>query len=100
MQGFARSAETVSTLSNLCTAKLRRLCAATQLAKETPRLEALVRRLMAPWGDKPLSDTPTWRSPVGDDYSPFEFSLTLQPTPRIARAHRAYGSDSFPEEQS
>lgn len=63
------------TLLESCLARLRPLCAATGLDARAPEIEALVRRLMSPWGDALTDEAPRWRSPVGDDGTPFEFSL-------------------------
>jgi hypothetical protein len=39
--------------------------------------------MMSPWGDTVAGRRPTWPSPIGDDHTPFEFSLTLGARPEL-----------------
>jgi DMATS type aromatic prenyltransferase len=47
------------------------------------RTRALARRMMAPWGDGAIPARPTWRSDIGDDHSPFEFSVAFGEPPEL-----------------
>jgi DMATS type aromatic prenyltransferase len=40
-------------------------------------LAALLRYLFAPWGNRKIGDAALWPSDIGDDHTPFEFSLAL-----------------------
>jgi DMATS type aromatic prenyltransferase len=33
--------------------------------------------MLAPWGEQPVPAVPLWRSDIGDDHSPFEFSVAF-----------------------
>jgi DMATS type aromatic prenyltransferase len=48
---------------------------------ERPR--ALAKRMLAPWGDAPIPRQPPWRSDIGDDHSPFEYSVAFGAPPEL-----------------
>jgi len=68
---------------NLGTRRLVRLCEATGLERHTDRILAVFTRLLAPWGQRPVEGAALWPSEVGDDYSPYEFSVAFGPRPEL-----------------
>jgi pyrroloquinoline quinone (PQQ) biosynthesis protein C len=83
VQSLSRLEHSRATLYELGASRLGALCRATGLESEVTAISTLFRRLLAPWGDAPIEDRPTWPSPIGDDHSPFEFSLSLNPDPEV-----------------
>jgi DMATS type aromatic prenyltransferase len=57
--------------------RLRRLCDALGMADDSDQITNVFRRMVAPWGAAPLADEPSWLSEVGDDHTPFEFSVAF-----------------------
>jgi DMATS type aromatic prenyltransferase len=47
---------------------------------------------MSPWGNALVGDGPGWPSPVGDDGTPFEFSLSLGTAPELRMLVEPLGS--------
>jgi DMATS type aromatic prenyltransferase len=82
MQSLARETGEL-TLAEHCVQRLRPLCTAVGLEARAVEVEALVRRLMSPWGDELTCRASVWPSPVGDDGTPFEFSLSLGGSPEL-----------------
>jgi DMATS type aromatic prenyltransferase len=61
-------------------AGIERLRALAETVGMTPRLaeiEALFRRFLGRWGDLPVGAVPPWPSDVGDDHTPYEWSLAF-----------------------
>jgi DMATS type aromatic prenyltransferase len=69
--------EDLGTFFNLSAGRLNGLCGATGLSDQTPRILDLFRRFTSPWTDVPVGKAPHWPSLVGDDHTPYEFSLGL-----------------------
>ena len=66
--------------------KLRALCDALGFGEKTEPTIKLFRSLIYPWGETAIGEAPRWPSDIGDDHTPFEFSLALsekQPELRI-----------------
>jgi DMATS type aromatic prenyltransferase len=59
------------------TSRLVRLCRATGLEQQTDVVLQTFSRLLAPWGDITPGSGPSWRSEVGDDHTPYEFSAAF-----------------------
>src|SRR5262245_31724061 len=57
--------------------RLRGLCTATGLTAQTEKILESFTRLLAPWGHGPVEREPLWRSDVGDDHTPYEFSVAF-----------------------
>lgn len=57
------------------------------MRRECPsEIRELFASILDPWGRQPLPERPTWSSEIGDDHSPFEFSMVvggLEPELRI-----------------
>jgi DMATS type aromatic prenyltransferase len=47
------------------------------LEAQTDAVLEMFSRLLAPWGDDVLGDSPTWPSDAGDDHTPYEFSAAF-----------------------
>jgi DMATS type aromatic prenyltransferase len=62
--------------------RLRALSEALGFRDSRPIVD-LFHRLLMPWGDRALSEGPPWPSDVGDDHTPFEFSLALGGAPEL-----------------
>jgi DMATS type aromatic prenyltransferase len=75
--------EDLGTFFNLNAERLSGLCDATGLREQTPEILDLFRRLTSPWTDEPVGKSPRWPSLVGDDHTPYEFSLGLGETPEL-----------------
>ncbi|HLK38986.1 MAG TPA: tryptophan dimethylallyltransferase family protein [Polyangiaceae bacterium] len=61
--------------------RLRALCQSIGFDPRAP--VALFERMVSPWGYRPRSMPPGWPSEVGDDHTPFEFSLAVGATPEL-----------------
>jgi DMATS type aromatic prenyltransferase len=72
-----------STLIDFCDERLRRLSQGMSSGLDTSAIRRTVRRLMEPWGRRLRGRAPSWPSPVGDDGTPFEFSLSLGRTAEL-----------------
>lgn len=59
--------------------ELFRLCAALGYETEYERYLAVQRNLFAGWGDTAIAQDPPYASEIGDDHSPYEFSLQFEP---------------------
>jgi DMATS type aromatic prenyltransferase len=79
--GHAMNAATIAISegdSSLTAAALKRLQAlwgAIYGVPCPPRAHTLVSTMLEPWGSQSILRQPAWRSDIGDDHSPFEFSL-------------------------
>src|SRR5688572_26175244 len=58
-------------------AQLKRLCEALDLEREASSFVQLQKFLFAPWGDRQIPRTPPFPSWVGDDHSPYEYSIAF-----------------------
>jgi DMATS type aromatic prenyltransferase len=58
---------------------------------ERPR--ALAKKMLAPWGDSPIPAKPAWRSDIGDDHSPFEYSVAFAKVPELRLLVEGQGDD-------
>lgn len=59
------------------TNRLVRLCRATGLESQTDAVLKMFSRLLSPWGEEVPAEVPAWRSEVGDDHTPYEFSAAF-----------------------
>jgi DMATS type aromatic prenyltransferase len=69
------------TLFDFGAERLRSLCAA--VAFDSQPVVHLFQRMVTPWGQGRISRLPSWPSHVGDDNTPFEFSLAIAPSPEL-----------------
>jgi DMATS type aromatic prenyltransferase len=60
--------------------QLRALCAALGWHSEAARMLAVQRLMFEGWGDLSIQDQPAFPSQIGDDHSPYEYSLAFQRT--------------------
>jgi DMATS type aromatic prenyltransferase len=60
--------------------ELFRLCAALGFEDEYERYLAVQRDLFAAWGTSAIANDPPYASEIGDDHSPYEFSLQFEPS--------------------
>src|SRR6185369_11713691 len=74
--GVSRTAERVS-MDSVAAPRLRRLCEALGMERDSEHIMSVFRRLVAPWGATAPLDAPPWLSEVGDDHTPFEFSAAF-----------------------
>jgi hypothetical protein len=75
--------ENLGSFYNLSAERLSGLCNETGLREQRPAILDLFRRLTSPWTDEPVGNTPRWPSLVGDDHTPYEFSLGLGESPEL-----------------
>lgn len=62
-------------------AKLSGLCRELGAdSTHTARALATLGKLMSPWGQTGRPDVPVWRSDITDDHSPFEVSVSVEPS--------------------
>jgi hypothetical protein len=71
------------TLTSYGTERLLPLCAATGLGHNSNAISAMFQRLMGDSGQDSLDRRPRWPSTVGDDRTPYEFSVAYGPTPEL-----------------
>jgi DMATS type aromatic prenyltransferase len=72
--------------------QLHALWGALHRSKCPTEVHSLFETMFARWGSLPLLDAPGWPSDVGDDHSPFEFSVALTPDgPEIRLVVEAQG---------
>ena len=71
------------TLASLGAARLGALCGAVEMGGRSADVVDLFHRMIAPWGAHPVGDKPPWPSQVGDDHTPFEFSIAFGKTPEL-----------------
>src|SRR5689334_16012975 len=66
------------TFVNYGSRKLKAICEAVgfQAAKTDETLQ-LFPELLAPWGEQQIGESLPWRSDIGEEGTPFEFSLAL-----------------------
>jgi pyrroloquinoline quinone (PQQ) biosynthesis protein C len=57
--------------------RVRALAEAVGLAPRLPRIEALFRRVLGAWIERPIGAAPPWPSDVGDDHTPYEWSIAF-----------------------
>jgi DMATS type aromatic prenyltransferase len=69
----------MNTYHQIAQAELRELCGALGLERELPRFEPLLTWMLKGWGEVELPLQAPYASAIGDDHSPFEFSLALAP---------------------
>jgi len=50
---------------------------------EADRACELFEEMAAPWGNQPIGTSPVWLSDIGDDHTPFEFSVVLGGRPEL-----------------
>src|SRR6478736_4769699 len=74
--GVSRAADRV-TIDGVAMPRLRRLCEALGMERDSEHIASVFRRLVAPWGATAPLDAPPWLSEVGDDHTPFEFSAAF-----------------------
>lgn len=67
----------MSTYNDVSTVQLGALCNALGLETELQSYTALQRFLFDPWGDYDIPARPAYASDIGDDHSPFEYSIAL-----------------------
>jgi DMATS type aromatic prenyltransferase len=77
------SSHDAPTLAEFGAMRLRAMCAASDFADRETAIVELFDRLVTPWGQRRKCDPPSWPSTVGDDDTPFEFSLGLGVDPEI-----------------
>jgi DMATS type aromatic prenyltransferase len=71
--------------------RLERLCQAVGLADKSAPICRLFTRMIAPWGEDPVGRTPRWPSDIGDDHSPYEFSVSFGGAPELRILVEAMG---------
>ena len=71
------------TLASLGAERLARLCDSVGMRGRTAAVVDLFHRLVAPWGAQALERQPRWPSQVGDDHTPFEFSIAFGKSPEL-----------------
>lgn len=60
--------------------QLRRLCSSVKLEQSCPEFLLLQRFLFGSWGERQMPARPQYRSLIGDDHSPYEFSIAFGPS--------------------
>lgn len=84
----------LDTYSTLATRRLDRIWTAVHGAPPPPEARARMLRMLAPWGDRRIPERSPWPSDIGDDHSPFEFSLALESkTPELRFLVEAQGEE-------
>ena len=84
MQGAAlRPCPAPPTLASLGAERLATLCEAIGMGGRAAAVIDLFHRMIAAWGSHPVERTPRWPSQVGDDHTPFEFSIAFGKTPEL-----------------
>jgi DMATS type aromatic prenyltransferase len=69
----------VETYGGVCQYALRGLTEALGRQAEIPRIAEIVTCLMEGWAEQRVPDLPPRASRIGDDHSPFEYSLAFEP---------------------
>jgi DMATS type aromatic prenyltransferase len=67
------------TYGGICELGLQRLTTALRRDADMPRIAEIVACLMDGWADHHVPDIPPRASRIGDDHSPFEYSLAFEP---------------------
>lgn len=84
----------METFVELATRRLDRIWRAVYDAPCPPEARARMLRMLAPWGQRPIPARNEWPSDIGDDHSPFEFSLALEPdAPELRFLVEAQGAE-------
>ena len=60
--------------------RMKALCYALGFGNATDEHIKLLRLLLSPWGDRFIGDVSKWTSYIGDDGTPFEFSVAIDGT--------------------
>src|SRR4030095_4747572 len=60
-------------------AQLRKLCGALGLTADQSRFETLLSWMFKGWGELEIPQQAPYPSAIGDDHSPFEFSVAFGP---------------------
>ncbi len=76
--------------------RLRSLCSSIGFRRENEIVE-LFRRLTTPWGRRSVREPPSWPSTVGDDETPFEFSIGLGAEPEVRVMVEPLGDEASPQ---
>lgn len=63
--------------------RLRPLALAMGAGERLTAIEDVFRNLVLPWGLAELTPEPLWLSDIGDDHTPFEFSIALEDVPEL-----------------
>jgi len=79
LQWNAWPAITSESIESTATRSFERLWTATHRSACPEELSSLVSSVFVPWGGAAIDETPAWPSDIGDDHSPYEFSLALTP---------------------
>jgi len=66
-----------ATFANAGIERLRALAETVGMTPRLAELEALFRRVLGKWGDLPVGAAPPWPSDVGDDHTPYEWSVAF-----------------------
>lgn len=80
---------------DLACARLERLWRAVHGEPCPASARALLDTMVLPWGAAPIPKKPLWPSDIGDDHSPYEFSIALAPNepPSIRFLVEAQGTE-------
>jgi DMATS type aromatic prenyltransferase len=65
------------TIADAGIVRLRPLARAVGFESRLGEIEALFRRILGAWADRPVGATAPWPSEIGDDHTPFEWSLAF-----------------------
>jgi DMATS type aromatic prenyltransferase len=57
--------------------RLSRLCQAVGQGEQARDAASVFRRMIEPWGERAIGDSPRWPSNIVDDHTPFELSISL-----------------------
>jgi DMATS type aromatic prenyltransferase len=57
--------------------RLRTTAEAIGFGAKAAGVVELFRKLISPWGEQPITARPEWHSDVGEDHTPYEFSIAL-----------------------
>ena len=69
----------MATYQDIAQSQLRGLTQALGLSRDAERHEEVRARLFEGWGDAEVPAKPSYLSSIGDDHSPFEYSIALGP---------------------
>ena len=68
-----------NTYGGVCDLALRQLGEALRREADMPKIGEVVACLMEGWADQRVPESPPRPSRIGDDHSPFEYSLAFEP---------------------
>jgi DMATS type aromatic prenyltransferase len=92
MSSLSLQFNTGPSLANSARQQLQALWGALHRSECPPDVLSLFETMFARWGSSPVLDAPAWPSDVGDDHSPFEFSVAHTPDgPEIRLVVEAQG---------